>query len=70
VFYCDKLTSPIKSITFLSSKSYERYLIKSDINSMRRLFKSTKRTSAEISPAGTSAYQRTPETSNINVFRK
>jgi len=69
VFYCDKLTSPIKSITFLSSKSYERYLIKSDINSMRRLFKSTKRTSAEISAAGTRA-SGAPEISNINAFRK
>lgn len=67
MFYCDKLTSPIKSITFLSTKSNERYLIKA-ILIHAPVAKSIKRTSSTISFS--IRYMEHGKKSDINIFHK
>lgn len=68
MFYCDKLTSLIKSITFLSTKSNERYLIKT-ILIHAPVAKSIKRTSSTIS-FNIPIYVEHGKKSNINIFHK
>lgn len=67
MFYCDKLTSPIKSITFLSAKSNERYLIKA-ILIHAPVAKSIKRTSSTISFS--IQYMEHGKKADINIFHK